>query len=65
MVTLNDESINNRRKAPIAKGANESNTGQFGMSINAIVETIAPPKMNGILRPNLVQILSENIPTIG
>ena len=65
IVMLKDRSMNRRMRAPIASGANARSVGQFGMRRRAMVEMMAPPRMYGILRPNLVQVPSENIPTIG
>ena len=65
MVTLKERSMKRRMNAPIARGANARRVGQFGMSISAIVEINAPPSIYGMRLPNLVQVPSENIPTIG
>ena len=46
-------------------GNNCAKCSEFGMKNIANAETIAPPKINGILRPNLVQVLSLERPTIG
>ena len=54
-----------RMNAPIASGANARRVGQLGMSINANVEINAPPSIYGMRLPNLVQVPSENMPTIG
>ena len=45
IVTLNERSMKSRMKAPMASGAKASRRGQLGMSIRAIVEMTAPPRM--------------------
>ena len=65
IVTLKERSMKRRMNAPIASGANARRVGQLGISINAIVEINAPPSMYGMRLPNLVQVPSENMPTIG
>jgi hypothetical protein len=66
MVTLKEESINNNINAPKNIGGNiYVKNSELGMKNMAMAETIAPPRMNGILRPNLVQVLSLDKPTIG
>ncbi len=65
MVTLNDKSMNNRMNAPIASGAKANSNGALGIKASASAETTAPPRMNGMRRPQRVQVPSENNPTMG
>ena len=65
MVTLNDKSMNNKMKAPMANGAKASSNGALGIRARARAETMAPPRMNGTRRPNRVQVPSEKSPTMG
>jgi len=66
MVTLKETSMKSNIIAPKkTAGNNCAKCSEFGMKNIANAETIAPPKINGILRPNLVQVLSLERPTIG
>jgi len=66
MVTLKEVSINKSMIAPNARiGIKEANDPEFGIRNIESAANREPPKIKGILRPNLVHVLSLDKPIIG
>ena len=58
--------MNNNINAPKNTGGIIAATNsELGIKNIAIAETIAPPRINGIRRPNFVHVRSLDIPIIG